>query len=263
MSTDSNFDVLANTYDADFTYSIIGSLQRKSVRKWTAKQLMGKQELDILEINCGTGEDALWLASKGHRVMASDISKEMVAAAEQKAIQEQVKINLFVCSFSDLASKLEGKKFDIIFSNFGGLNCANRQELIQLNSDFDSFLKPKGLLIMILLGKKCLIEKLYFLLRFDFKKINRRKQEVSAYLSSDNFIRTWYYTHQEVAKIFGLFSIKEKKPIGLFVPPSYLEPIVKKNKLFLPIVKLMETLFSRIGLLANYGDHILITLEKK
>ncbi len=263
MSIDSSFDVLANTYDSDFTFSIIGSMQRKRVWEFTEQQLIGKKELNILEINCGTGEDAIWLANKGHYVLATDISKDMVAVAEQKASVNQIKIDVAVCGFSDLDVQLSGQKFDLIFSNFGGLNCANANELKQLNIDFSKLLKPNGKLIMVLLGKKCFLEKLYFLFRFDFKKMNRRKKEASAYLSPENFIKTWYFSYQEIREIFTEFNLIEKKPIGLFIPPSYLEPLLQKNKLFLPVIKLLEKTIGNLSFLANYGDHIFITLEKK
>ncbi len=228
-----------------------------------SKIIVNKKGLDILEINCGTGEDALWLASKGHVVTGTDISKQMILVAQQKAQQKNININFFACSFTDLENNFKTQKFDLIFSNFGGLNCANKAELSKLNTDFHHLLKPNGLFILVLLGKKCFSEKLYFFLRLDFKKMNRRKHEVSAYLSPNNYVTTWYYTHQEIAKIFSSFQLKLKKPIGLFIPPSYLEPLLKKAKPILPMINFFETLFARIGLLANHGDHILIALEKK
>ena len=38
----------------------------------------------MLEINCGTGIDADWLAKKGHFVIASDISSKMIEIAKKK-----------------------------------------------------------------------------------------------------------------------------------------------------------------------------------
>ena len=38
----------------------------------------------MLEINCGTGIDADWLAKKGHFVIASDISSKMIEIAKNK-----------------------------------------------------------------------------------------------------------------------------------------------------------------------------------
>lgn len=263
MLNNASFDALANSYDNNFTHSIIGTLQRNKVWKYLEENLDGNKAMNILEINCGTGEDALWLASKGHQVIATDISEQMIEVAKQKAIIQKVNINPLVCSFVNLATQLNGQKFDMIFSNFGGLNCSNNQELTKLNIDFAKLLKPKGLLVMILLGKKCFLENLYFLLRFNFKKLNRRKQATEAYLSHNNFITTWYYNYQEMAKIFNLFQLKQKKPIGLFIPPSYLEPLIQKNKLLLPIIKRLENAIGNISFLTNYSDHIYIEMKLK
>ena len=62
----SPFDREAASYDVDFTYTAVGKLQRKRVYHFLAKSLSEKP-LQVLEINCGTGEDATWLASRGNR----------------------------------------------------------------------------------------------------------------------------------------------------------------------------------------------------
>ena len=82
------FDELANSYDADFTSSVIGRMQRKRV--WTVLTPLlneASRSLNILEINCGTGEDALQLAGLGHRVIATDASEAMISLAREKATQ--------------------------------------------------------------------------------------------------------------------------------------------------------------------------------
>jgi ubiquinone/menaquinone biosynthesis C-methylase UbiE len=263
MSVNASFDSLAANYDADFTHSLIGKMQRKLVWKHTQNELKNDQNLDILEINCGTGEDAIWLASQHHRVLATDISSKMILIAQKKTAQFHTQIQTEVIGFNQLLNKLENKKFDVIFSNFGGLNCADEKQLKQLNNDFCQLLKPKGKLIMVLLAQKCLIEKLYFLFKLDFRKINRRNQVNAAYLSPNNHIQTWYYNSQDIHKIFNQFNIIQKKPIGLFIPPSYLEVFVKKFNFILLIIKPLEAIFANYSLFANYGDHIFLTLKKK
>jgi ubiquinone/menaquinone biosynthesis C-methylase UbiE len=87
MLTQSPFDILAETYDADFTQSQIGKLQRERVWKFLQAilQTLGRP-LKILEINCGTGEDALRLAAMGHNIVATDASEIMIEKAQQKLI---------------------------------------------------------------------------------------------------------------------------------------------------------------------------------
>ena len=83
-----SFDIAATTYDNTFTYSKIGKLQRNLVYEHLSKILPIDHNLDILEINCGTGHDAIWLANQGHRVLATDISSEMISIARSKQLNK-------------------------------------------------------------------------------------------------------------------------------------------------------------------------------
>ena len=79
-----SFDISAPLYDDVFTNSHIGKLQRKLVYSFLKKNLPKNQNLEILEINCGTGHDAIWLANQGHQIIATDISSEMISVAKAK-----------------------------------------------------------------------------------------------------------------------------------------------------------------------------------
>ena len=57
------FDAIAEEYDRIFTDSVIGKAQRSLVHAALNDRFyMGQR---ILELNCGTGEDAILLASQG------------------------------------------------------------------------------------------------------------------------------------------------------------------------------------------------------
>ena len=66
------FDALAERYDGMFTNSLIGRAQRDAV--WSMAIRTFKCGDRILELNCGTGEDALFLAHHGITVLACDAS---------------------------------------------------------------------------------------------------------------------------------------------------------------------------------------------
>lgn len=71
------------------------------------------KNLWALDIACGSGRDAKWLAQKGFHVIACDGAPEMIKLAEEKQAHERV--NYLV----DLMPKLEnvratGQKFDVI-----------------------------------------------------------------------------------------------------------------------------------------------------
>ncbi|HUE95474.1 MAG TPA: class I SAM-dependent methyltransferase, partial [Longimicrobiaceae bacterium] len=76
------FDAAAATYDAGFSHRTLGRWLREIVHeKLDASFPAGAH---VLELGCGTGEDALHLARRGVRVVATDASARMLAVAAEK-----------------------------------------------------------------------------------------------------------------------------------------------------------------------------------
>ena len=69
------FDAVADDYDSSFTDTAVGRLHRATV--WRHLDAVLEPSSKILELGCGTGEDALRLARRGHRVLATDVSTAM------------------------------------------------------------------------------------------------------------------------------------------------------------------------------------------
>ena len=76
------FDSLAAKYDDLFTRSMIGRAQRGVV--WDALIDTFEPGSHILELNCGTGEDALFLAGHDISVLACDASAHMINTARRR-----------------------------------------------------------------------------------------------------------------------------------------------------------------------------------
>ncbi len=81
----------------------------------------------ILEINAGTGTDAVELARRGYFIHATDIAPGMLARARTKAEQPELcgRMTVQACSFTEL-EKITAAPYDAIFSNLGGLNCLGK-----------------------------------------------------------------------------------------------------------------------------------------
>ena len=170
------FDHIASTYDSVFTQSAIGQLQRKQVWQYLEQITPELQGLEILELNCGTGEDAVLFSEKGFNIVATDVSEEMLKVTQQKAHQfsMQNKISSHYLDLDSFDETLFDKKFDLVFSNFGGLNCINPESFRKLLQKLPHILNPKGRFVAVIMPKFCLWESLYFLARFQFKNVFRR-----------------------------------------------------------------------------------------
>ncbi|MCC7506252.1 MAG: class I SAM-dependent methyltransferase, partial [Saprospiraceae bacterium] len=183
---------MAHTYDAAFTETLVGRMQRQIVWDFLDK-LLDKRSLRVLEINCGTGEDACWLARRGCTVLATDASAAMVAAARDKAAAAGLNIETRVCDFAGLA-QLPERDFDLVLSNFGGLNCIPPDELAALWSVLLGKLRPGGHLVAVLMGRFCWWESLYFLIKGQWRQAFRRWSggPVTASLDGVSSVETWY-----------------------------------------------------------------------
>src|SRR5690242_16912495 len=80
------FDAVAHGYDAGFSHTMLGRMMRERVWILLSNRVgeLSRATTSILEINCGTGEDAIWFAKQGGNVLATDVSAEMIAVAKAK-----------------------------------------------------------------------------------------------------------------------------------------------------------------------------------
>ena len=257
-----NFDIAAKNYDNVFTFSKIGSAQRKSVFRYLKPIISTSKKLSILELNCGTGEDAIRLANLGHLVLATDISKNMIDLAMTKESLEN--LDFKIQDINTISNQTFQKQFDLIFSNFGGLNCLSKIELETFLKTSKDLLTPNGKLVMIIMPKFCLWERLYFYLKGDFKNARRRHTEKSIPANVDGVkVPTWYYNPKEIISLTKTqYKPKRIKPIGISIPPSYLEASFLSKRPFLDILIGLEKIIG-FPFLAKYADHYLIELTKK
>src|SRR5438128_208539 len=106
------FDRLADEYDALFTFSIVGRLQREVV--WERALATFAPGSHILELNCGTAEDALFLARAGMKVTACDASSRMIMQARKKIASEglSTQVDLHTLPTEQIASLPQTPYFD-------------------------------------------------------------------------------------------------------------------------------------------------------
>ncbi|CAM1373100.1 class I SAM-dependent methyltransferase [Tenacibaculum xiamenense] len=257
------FDFAAKTYDDTFTNSKVGIEQRKKVYKNLGCIFSSEKRLNILELNCGTGVDAMTFAKNNHSILATDISQEMLKIARERN-NDFENVDFEVLDFKDIKDKVFTEPFDVVFSNFGGLNCLPLNELKNLIDSISNLLAPKGKLIMVLMSKKCLWERIYFFSKGKFREAKRRNTNNSLLVDVNGAkVPTWYFNPREIENISEeKFRITNCTPIGIIIPPSYLEDSFLTTPFIWKKLKKLERGFSN-SFWAKYADHYLIELTKK
>jgi ubiquinone/menaquinone biosynthesis C-methylase UbiE len=257
------FDAVAGRYDETFTSSLIGQAQRASVWRELTKTFHPGDR--ILEIGCGTGVDACFLAQHGVHVVACDSSAEMIAVTTRRiqvnALQKLVQpLSLRA---EDLASLPADQLFDGAFSNFGALNCV--EYLRQVADDLARLLKPGATALLCWMGPCCLWEMIWYLAQGKSNKAFRRlrRNGVTARIADGAFVRVHYPSVRLLARTFAPeFNLKSIKGIGVTVPPSYLEPWVEHHPALLRLFERTDLLAGRCPGIRVLADHVLVRLQR-
>lgn len=258
------FDSAAKSYDETFVNTEIGKLQR--IRVWNyLDSILPEQALNILELNCGTGEDAIWLAKKGHRVTATDVSEKMLDIAKIKIHQSGVSeiIQIKKADINKLNELQIEKPFDLVLSNFGGLNCLNPNDLAKFASDLNNILTPSGRFISVVMPDLCLLESIYMIFKLRFADILRRKKAQKVSVNGSE-VNTFYYSPDYYYSFFKKnFNLFGKIGIGFTIPPSYLNNFFKDKSTLLKILSNVEEIIGNNFIAASASDHFLIDLSLK
>jgi SAM-dependent methyltransferase len=111
----------------------------------------------ILELNAGTGMDAVELARRGYRIHATDIAPGMLGVLNDKVerLGLRDRITSQLCSFTEL-DQLRLGPFDAVFSNMGGLNCI--RDLSPVIDGLKAHLRPGAIVTWVLMPRICLWE---------------------------------------------------------------------------------------------------------
>lgn len=257
------FNEQALVFDAIYSDDLIVQYKRERVRQHLNTLL--KTPSSILELNAGTGEDALYFAAKGHRIHATDISENMQHALAKKIekLDQKNNITYEMCSFNTLENLQNKGPYDMVFSNFGGLNCtSNLHHVLQSATPL---IKTGGYLTLVIMPAFCLWEFL-LVLKGNFKTALRRfagKKGAVAHIEGKYF-RCWYYNPRLIKKqLRSEFNVIRHEGLCVIVPPSYLQNFATSYPRIFRFLQYAEQKLKSIWPWRSIGDYYILTLQKK
>jgi SAM-dependent methyltransferase len=224
------FDRLAPTYDSDFTGTRLGRELRGRV--WERLALLFPPGSKVLELACGTGEDARFLAARGVHVVATDQSEPMLALARGKTEGLPVTLAPFDLAGLPPPEVLTHAPYAGLFSNFGGLNTLSADALTALAARIAPLLAPGAPVLLVVMGRWCAWEIAWGLARLQPRRAFRRLSPsgVPATLNEQSSpLRIHYPSTTALRRAFSpAFRLTRVWPLGLFLPPTALEPLTRR-----------------------------------
>jgi len=239
------FDRLAPCYDEVWTNSEAGRLQRNAV--WRHLDPLIERGDRILDLGCGSGEDAVHFERLGGQVLALDVSPEMVRIARAKGVNARVLPIEGIHTFA--------VAFDMVLSNFGGLNCV--RDLSALGGTLRGLVRPRGFLAICLMSRFCLWESTYYALRGRFRKAARRWRGET---TTSEGLRVFYPCLKQVRQALSPgFDPVADVGVGISVPPAVVTMPPRLLRGLASVDARIEA--SRIG--RTIGDHRLFIYRRR
>lgn len=257
------FDALSARYEELVEANPLHAILRRLSLAWLDEAF--PPGIHVLEIGCGTGTEALHLARRGVRVLASDLSDEMVRATEARARAEGVsdRVRAIRCAAGQLSDVLSDQRYDGAFASFGALNC--EPDLARVLEGLSELLVPNASFLVSVVSKPCLVELLGAGARLDFPKAFRRlrdETEIDLYGAE----RLWVRPRSKADLLRALapgFNIERVEGWLVAIPPPYavgawrrLQPVQA------PLLWLDERLRRTWPFLA-WGDHLHVWARRR
>jgi SAM-dependent methyltransferase len=241
---------------------------RRAVWRHLARAFTSGQR--VLDLGCGTGEDAIWLAGRGLRVTAVDGSAAMLRTARSKAeaagVAEriafaQLELNHFKGAAAAGLPAAAGP-YDGALSNFGVLNCVRDRRA--LAAALAQLVRPGGQLILVVMGPICWWEIAWFLLHGQPRRAFRRWQShPAARLAAGAELAVAYPSPRRLGReLTPWFQRRRLAALGLLLPPSYLAQMVDRRPAAFERAAALERRLETLFPFPWLGDHYILQLER-
>jgi SAM-dependent methyltransferase len=237
-------------------------LMRRAVwRRLDARFRPGQR---VLELNCGTGEDALYLGRRGVRVLATDLAPAMLAVARQKIARAGLEGLVEVRQMPieevrfDAAEEQIVNQFDGALSNFGGLNCV--ADLRAVAAGLAAALRRGGIALLCVMGPLVPWEWGWYLRRGQPGKAFRRLRRGGTPWRG---LTIRYPSSGALRRVFApWFRPLRVSAVGGLIPPSYAEGWAEAHPRALAALDRFERRIETWSPLVWLADHYLLELER-
>ncbi len=262
------FDQAAQSYDLLYQVNpVMAWLRRESLDVLQATFPSASQ---LLEIGCGTGDEALALGRAGHRVVATDISAAMIDTAQAKAELGAGKVTWRVSpagQLADLVGDYGNGFFDGAYASFGALNC--EPDLMQTVTALADLLRPGAPLVCSVMNRWCVWEIGWGLLHLRPSLAFRRLKTgwIEAGLASPEgrlAVPTRYYSPRDFTRrLEPSFRVEQIRGFPVLLPPPYLGHLLDRHPAAFSRMESIERLLRDRYPFSSMGDHTLLIMRRE
>lgn len=253
------FDALAAGYDAEFSERPTARTLRAAVHDRLRLHIRAGDA--ALEIGCGTGIDAAFMASLGAHVTATDVSAGMLEVARARAGDA---VSYGVLDVNSLPVDGFVNTYQIVLANFGALNACG--DFSGLAAWLSTRVAAGGVVCVAVMSRFCLWETAWQLLHLRPQAARRRWGGQSVFRPTDGGhpMTVYYPSVSEIERAFSpWFTVKARRGLGVALPPSEMFGVVERRAWLSSRLTRLEAGLWRRGWGARLADHVWLEMVRR
>jgi SAM-dependent methyltransferase len=224
----------------------------------------------LLEIGCGTGDEAIALAQEERRIVAIDPSAGMLAEARRKIAERGLEARietrqLAADDLSPLRAERGPAVFDGAYASFGPFNCLPDPAAVA--RQLHELLRPGSRLVCSGMNRFCLWETLWYLLHADpdraLRRWRRAVQQLEVVPGAGRAAPVRYFTPRSLASVLRpWFAVERAEALPLLLPPPFLDPLYRRHRRLFGLLVRADRALAGLPLLRAGGDHVLVVARR-
>ena len=255
------FDAVAADYDRREADNPIMQLMR--ARSLAMLDSTFPHGATLLDVGCGTGTEAIWLAKRGRTLFAVDSSPRMLEVLSHRGAAADVEISTRLLCAGDLlklVNELGEASFDGAYSSFGALN--TEPSLDAPVAALARLVRPGGRIVLSVMNRWCVAEMALLVAGGRPKEAFRRTLPSVRVAVGSNIADVRYPSWRELScALRPRFRVVTVQALPLLLLP-YAWPAFSAHPHVYKAVSRLDRVIATRRPLAWLGDHLLVVAER-
>ncbi|HEV2139055.1 MAG TPA: methyltransferase domain-containing protein [Nitrososphaerales archaeon] len=259
------FDSASEEYDVTIGRNFINTLIRQRSLE-VLYRLLRKDDV-VLEIGAGTGAEAVQVARRVARVVATDISPAMVELLRRKAAARRLSgkmdaLRVPAADIAEVRGMLPGGQVRVAYSFNGALNCEPR--LVRFATELGSMVVPGGYFVCSIRNTLCLAEIITYAASMRYSGMVKRKAQPMMVSVGGADIPSTYYSVGAFLDIFRRdFEVERIIGLPTLLPPAYLNDYYVRARRPLRVLEGADRVLGGAFPFNRLGDQSLFVLRRR